>query len=129
MLIDLRLLALATLGKKLEKKLNNDEVKTAIRNGEATYKFADYCKVATSAQHFKHYYKDGKEIEVDTKKIIEDYCKENGIEIVDEKVDNYKVTFTPSEKAEKEYNKMLEQTEKGQYKNLSKVASQMKNIM
>ena len=42
MVIDLRLMAFATLGKKLEKTLNNNETKKAIRNGDVIYKFADY---------------------------------------------------------------------------------------
>ena len=127
--IDLRLMSFATLGKKLEKTLNNDKTKTAIRNGEVTYKFADYCKVSLGKQHFTHYMKDGKEIDLDRTKIIEQYCKENGIEIIDEVKDSYKVTFTPSEKATKEYNKMLTEQEDSQYRNIAKLATQMKDIM
>lgn len=129
MQIDLRLMAFATLGKRLEKALNNDETKTAIRNGEATYKFADYCKVSTGIQHFTHYVKDGEEIELNTKSIIAQYCKENGIEIIDEVINDYKVTFTPSEKAIKEYNKMLTEQEASQHKNLAKLATQMKSVV
>lgn len=127
--IDLRLMSFATLGKKLEKTLNNDKTKTAIRNGEVTYKFADYCKVSLGKQHFTHYKKDGEEIEIDTKSIIAQYCKENGIEIIDETKDDYKVTFTPSEKAVKEYNKMLTEQEESQYKNIAKLATQMKDVV
>lgn len=129
MVIDLRLMAFATLGKKLEKTLNNEETKKAIRNGEVTYKFADYCKVSLGKQHFTHYKKDGEEIELDTKSIIAQYCKENGIEIIDETKDDYKVTFTPSQKAINEYNKMLTEQEESQYKNIAKVATQMKSVV
>lgn len=129
MIIDLRLMAFATLGKKLEKTLNNDETKKAIRNGDVIYKFADYCSISLGKQHFKHYEKDGKTIELDTTKIIQDYCKANGIEIIDEIKENYKVTFKPSQKAINEYNKQLAEQEESQHKNLAKLATQMKDII
>ena len=129
MVIDLRLMAFATLGKKLEKTLNNEETKRAIRNGEVTYKFADYCNVSLGKQPQKHYEKDGEKIELDTTKIIQDYCKANGIDIIEETKENYKITFKPSQKAISEYNKMLAEQEESQYKNIAKVATQMKNIV
>ena len=103
MIIDLRLMAFATLGKKLEKTLNNDEAKKGIRSGDVTYKFADYCNVSLGKYTQKHYEKDGKTIELDTTKIIQDYCKANGINIIEETKENYKVTFKPSQKAINEY--------------------------
>lgn len=129
MVIDLRLMAFATLGKKLEKTLNNEETKKAIRNGDVTYKFADYCNVSLGKQPQKHYEKDGEKIELDTTKIIQDYCKANGIDIIEETKENYKITFKPSQKAISEYNKMLAEQEESQYKNIAKVATQMKNIV
>lgn len=129
MIIDLRLMAFATLGKKLEKTLNNEETKKAIRNGDVTYKFADYCNVSLGKQSQKHYEKDGKIVEIDTTKIIQDYCKANGIDIIEETKENYKITFKPSQKAINEYNKMLAEQEESQYKNIAKVATQMKNIV
>ena len=129
MVIDLRLMAFATLGKKLEKALNNEEAKKAVRSGDVTYKFADYCNVSLGKQHFTHYEKDGKIIELDTTKIIQDYCKENSIEIIDEIKDDYKITFKPSQKAVNEYNRMLTEQEESQHKNLAKVAAQMKRII
>lgn len=60
MIIDLRLMAFATLGKKLEKTLNNEETKKAIRSGDVTYKFADYCNVSLGKQHSTHYEKKRK---------------------------------------------------------------------
>lgn len=129
MTIDLRLMAFATLGKKLEKALNNEETKKAIRNGDVTYKFADYCNVSLGKQHFTHYEKDGKIIELDTTKIIQDYCKANGIDIVEETKEDYKITFKPSQKAINEYNRMLTEQEESQHKNLAKVATQMKRII
>ena len=129
MIIDLRLMAFATLGKKLEKTLNNDETKKAIRNGGVTYKFADYCNVSLGKYTQKHYEKEGKTIELDTTKIIQDYCKANGINIIEETKENYKVTFKPSQKAINEYNKMLTEQEDSQHKNLAKLAAQMKDII
>lgn len=129
MVIDLRLMAFATLGKKLEKTLNNEETKRAIRNGDVTYKFADYCNVSLGKQPQKHYEKDGEKIELDTTKIIQDYCKANGIDIIEETKENYKITFKPSQKAISEYNKMLAEQEESQYKNIAKLATQMKNIV
>lgn len=129
MIIDLRLMAFATLGKKLEKTLNNDETKKAIRNGDVTYKFADYCNVSLGKYTQKHYEKDGKIIELDTAKIIQDYCKANGINIIEETKENYKVTFKPSQKAINEYNKQLTEQEDSQYKNLARLATQMKDII
>lgn len=129
MIIDLRLMAFATLGKKLEKTLNNDETKKAIRNGDVIYKFADYCNVSLGKYTQKHYEKDGKTIELDTTKIIQDYCKANGIDIIEEIKENYKVTFKPSQKAINEYNKQLTEQEESQHKNLAKLATQMKSIV
>lgn len=129
MVIDLRLMAFATLGKKLEKTLNNEETKKAIRNGDVTYKFADYCNVSLGKQPQKHYEKDGEIIEIDTTKIIQDYCKANGIDIIEETKEDYKITFKPSQKAVKEYNKMLTEQEESQYKNISKLATQMKSVV
>ncbi len=126
--IDLRLLAIATIGKNLEKKLNTEEVKTAIRNGDVTYKFADYCKVSTGKSPKTTYRKDGEISELNTSEIIAEYCKHNGIDIVTETRENYKVTFTPSEKAHKEFNKMLSEVEDSQYRNIAKVANQLANI-
>ena len=127
MILDLRLMSFVTIFKKLEKVINTNEVKEEIRAGKASYKFADYCKVSTGIQHFTHYIKAGKEIEIDKTAIIENYCKENGIEIVDETKEDYKITFTPSEKAYKEFNKMLDTVTDGQYRNIAKVASQVKS--
>ena len=129
MIVDLRLMAFATLGKKLEKTLNNEETKNAIRNGDITYKFADYCNVSLGKQSQKHYEKDGEKIELDTTKIIQDYCKANGIDIIEETKEDYKITFKPSQKAINEYNKMLAEQEESQYKNIAKIATQMKSVI
>lgn len=129
MIVDLRLMAFATLGKKLEKTLNNEETKKAIRNGDVTYKFADYCNVSLGKQSQKHYEKDGEKIELDTTKIIQDYCKANGIDIIEETKEDYKITFKPSQKAINEYNKMLAEQEESQYKNIAKIATQMKSVI
>lgn len=129
MIIDLRLMSFATLWKKLEKKLNTDKIKTAIRNGEAIYKFADYASIKPKDNTITQYKKDGEIIELSTTDIIKEYCEKNGIEIVKNTRKNYAIEFVPSEKAIKEFNKMLQELEEGQHKNISKVASQIKDKM
>lgn len=129
MIVDLRLMAFTTLWKKLEKKLNTEEVKEKIRKGEAIYKFADYSSIRQKDRTITQYKKDGKIIELDTTEIIKNYCKDNGIEIVKNTRKNYSIEFVPSEKAIKEFNKMLQELEEGQHKNISKIASQIKDKM
>ena len=129
MTIDLRILSFAILGKKLEKKLNTEEVKNEIRNGTATYKFADYCAIKLGNSPITQYQKDGKTIELDTAEVIANYCKANGIDIVKVDRPNYKVTFTPSAKAEKEFKKALNELEESEHRNLAKTAETVKNIM
>lgn len=124
--IDLRQLAFATLWKKYEKKINTEETKEAIRSGKATYRFADYGLPKLGNSPKTHYEKDGEEIELDTAKIIKDYCETNGIDIIKENRENYKVEIVPSEKAIKEFNKMVKELENSQYKNIAKMASKVK---
>lgn len=121
MQIDLRQIAFATLWKKYEKKINTEEAKKAIRNGEATYKFADYCNVALSNYTQPANYAP----EVQAK--IDQFIKENGFKkIPGETVENYKIEFIPSEKAIKEFKKMLDELENSEYKNIAKVASKVR---
>lgn len=129
MIVDLRLMAFTTLWKKLEKKLNTEEVKEKIRKGEAIYKFADYSSVKQKDSTITQYKKDGEIIELSTTDIIKEYCEKNGIEIIKNTRKNYAIEFVPSEKAIKEFNKMLQELEEGQHKNISKVASQVKDKM
>ena len=119
MVIDLRQIAFATLWKQYEKKINTEENKIAIRNGEATYKFADYCNISLKD------YSTSKYSEEDQRK-IDKFIKDNKIEKIKETKENYSIVFTPSEKAVKEFNKMLTELENSQYKNISKVASKIK---
>ena len=119
MVIDLRQIAFATLWKQYEKKINTEENKTAIRNGDATYKFADYCNITLKD------YSTSKYSEEDQRK-IDKFIKDNKIEKIKETKENYSIVFTPSEKAIKEFNKMLTELENSQYKNISKVASKIK---
>lgn len=121
MTIDLRQLAFATLWKKYEKKINNEKTKDAIRNGEATYKFADYCHVSLGKSTTTKY------SEEDQAK-IDKFIKDNHIEKISETKENYKVEFVPSEKAIKEFNKMIKELENSQYKNIAKVAEKVKAI-
>lgn len=128
MLIDLRLMAFATIWKQKEKELNTEAVKNAIRNGEAEFKFTDYCNITTGKNTRTVYKKDGEIIELDTAAIIAKHCADNDIDIVKETRDNYSVKFTPSEKAYKEYNKMMVELEDSQHRNIAKVATQLANI-
>lgn len=121
MVIDLRQIAFATLWKQYEKKINTEENKTAIRNGDATYKFADYCNITLKD------YSTSKYTEEDQRK-IDKFIKDNKIEKIKETKENYSIVFTPSEKAIKEFNKMLTELENSQYRNISKVASKIKTI-
>ena len=124
MIIDLRQMAFATLWKKYEKKLNSNTVKQAIRNGEVEYKFADYCEVALD-----DYTPQPKYSEEDQAK-IDKFIEENGIKkLPAEKKLNYSVEFVPSEKAIKEFNKMIKDLEQSEHRNIAKVAANVKNIM
>lgn len=124
MIIDLRQMAFATLWKKYEKKLNSNTTKEAIRNNEVEYKFADYCKVTLD-----DYTPQSKYSEEDQAK-IDKFIEENDIKkLPAEKKLNYSVEFVPSEKAIKEFNKMIEDLEQSEHKNIAKVASNVKNIM
>ena len=120
MLIDLRLMAFTVLMKKLEKKINTEETKEEIRNGTASYKFADYATIKTKD------YTQSKYSPEDQAK-IDEFIKEQGIEKIVETKEDYSIEIVPSEKAIKEFNKMLDELEGSQYKNIAKVASQVRN--
>ena len=122
MVVDLRQMAFATLWKKYEKKLNNEDTKTAIRNGDATYKFADYASISLGKSTTSKY------SEEDQAK-IDKFIEENGIKKIAETKENYKIEIIPSEKAINEFNKMLEDLSQSQHKNIAKVASQVKSKM
>lgn len=121
-MIDLRLIAFITLMKKLEKEIITNNVKDTIRNSEAIYKFADYCNVTLKS------YTQSKYTEEDQAK-IDKFIADNHIEKVKETKDNYAIEFTPSEKAIAEFNKMLVELETSQYRNIAKVASQVKEVI
>lgn len=129
MTIDLRKIIIAKLWSNYynNEYYKNNEVKTAMRNNTATYKFADYANISYGKQHFTHYIKDGEEIEIDTKKIITQYCKDNDITIIDETKKDYKITLNPSQKAKKEFDKMLKELENSQHKNIAKVALEIRS--
>ena len=116
MIVDLRQFAFATLWKKYEKKINTNETKEAIRNGSATFKFADYCNVTTKNYTTANYSEK-------KKKKIDKFIEENGIKKISETKTNYSIEFVPSEKAIKEFDKMIKELETSQYKNIAKVAS------
>lgn len=125
--IDGKELAFYTIGEKTKKKILTETVKNAIRNNNYILTSKDYCSISLSNDTRKHYYKDNKEIKLDTTTIIENYCKENSIDIIEVTKENYKVEIIPSELAYKKYNKMLDIIENNAPKTLTKTTSKMKN--
>mgnify|MGYP003434868210 CR=1 FL=1 len=121
MLIDLRQMAFATLWKKYEKKINTNETKEAIRNGDAIFKFADYCSLVTKD------YTTSKYSEEDQAK-IDKFIEENGIKKITETKKDYSLEFVPSEKAIKEFDKMINELQDSQYRNIAKVADNVASI-
>lgn len=119
--VDLRLLAFANLFKKLEKQINNESTKDKIRKGEATYKFADYATIQTK-DYTQAKYSDEDQAEIDR------FIAEKGFKKIVTTKPNYAIEVVPSKKAIKEFNKMLNELESSQYKNIAKVASQVKNV-
>lgn len=118
--IDLRLLAFANLFKRLEKKINTEETKDKIRNGTATYKFADYAQIQTK-DYTQSKYSEEDQAEIDK------FIAEKGFKKVATTKPNYSIEIVPSEKAIKEFDKMLNELESSQFKNIAKVASQVKD--
>lgn len=129
MLIDLRQIMIATLWKKYLDKIATKKVKDAIRSNEAIYKFADYGIPKRANSSKTHYYKGGKEIAIDTEEIVKQYCKDNGITIEKEKLIDYKVEFVPSQKAIKEFNRMLDDLKESEHLNLGKLADEVQKTM
>ena len=120
MLLDMRLLAFATLGKKAEKQLMSEEVKNAIRSNDYTVKFADY-GIIQKKNYTKSYYKEKDQ------KQIDEFIKLKGFKKITETKEEYTIEIVPSAKAIKEYEKMLTEQERSQYRNIAKVASQLKS--
>ena len=119
MQIDLRQIAFATLWRKYEKKLNTEEIKDEIRKGTATYLFADYCSI-TLKDYTTSKYSDEDQAKIDK------FIKENGIKKISTTKPNYSIEFMPSEKAIKEFNKMLTELEQSEHRNIAKVATKVK---
>lgn len=121
-MVDLRLLAFANLFKKLEKQINTDETKEEIRKGTATYKFADYAQIQTK-DYTQSKYSEEDQAEIDK------FIAEKGFKKIATTKPNYSIEIIPSEKAIKEFEKMLEELECSQFKNIAKVASQVKTTI
>ena len=119
MLIDMRLLTFATLGKKAEKQLMSEEVKNAIRSNDYTLKFADYGTIQKK-NYTKSYYPE------EEQKQIDEFIASKGFKKITETKEEYTIEIVPSVKAIKEYERMLTEQEKSQYRNIAKVASQLK---
>lgn len=122
MQIDLRQIAFATLWKKYEKKINSEKAKTEIRDGKATFIFADYCSITMKD------YTASKYSEEDQAK-IDKFIAENGIKKITTTKENYSIEFVPSEKAIKEFNKMLKELEQSEYRNIAKIATKVKGTI
>lgn len=121
-MVDLRLLAFANLFKKLEKQINTDKTKEEIRKGTATYKFADYAQVQMK-DYTQSKYSEEDQAEIDK------FIAEKGFKKIATTKPNYSIEIVPSEKAIKEFEKMLEELESSQFKNIAKVASQVKTTI
>lgn len=117
--IDLKLLALVALVKKLEKQIQTEDDKNAIRNSTATYTHADYARIQLKN------YTQSKYSDEDQQK-IDDFIKKQGFKKITTVKENYSIEIVPSEKAIKEFDKMLELLTQSETKNIARVASQVK---
>lgn len=118
--LDMRLLVFATLGKKIEKQIMTNATKQAIRNNDYTMKFADYGTIRKE-KYTKSYYSE------EDQKQIDEFIKSKGFKKITETKEEYSIEIVPSAKGIKEYEKMLKEQEASQYKNIAKVASQLKS--
>lgn len=120
MQLDMRLLVFATLGKKTEKRIMTEKTKQAIRDNDYAIKFADYGTIQKK-NYTKSYYSE------EDQKQIDEFIKSKGFKKITETKEEYTIEIVPSEKGIKEYEKMLKEQENSQYRNIAKVASQLKN--
>jgi hypothetical protein len=120
--IDMRLLSIITLAKKHEKAVLTNAIKTAIREGNYTTKLDSYGTIQLK-NYTKSYYSEEDQAKIDK------FIEENGIKKISETTENYTIEIVPSEKAVNEYNKMLTEEENSQHKNLSKLATQLKQTL
>lgn len=120
MLLDMRLLVFATLGKKAEKRIMTEKTKQAIRDNDYTVKFADYGTIQKK-NYTKSYYPEEEQRQID------EFIKSKGFKKITETKEEYTIEIVPSTKGIKEYEKMLNEQEQSQYKNIAKVASQLKS--
>ena len=120
MLLDMRLLVFATLGKKAEKRIMTEKTKQVIRDNDYTVKFADYGTIQKK-NYTRSYYRE------EDQKQIDEFIKLKGFKKITETKEEYTIEIVPSAKGIKEYEKMLNEQEKSQYRNIAKVASQLKS--
>ena len=120
MLLDMRLLVFATLGRKAEKQIMTEKTKQAIRDNDYTVKFADYGTIQKK-NYTRSYYRE------EDQKQIDEFIKLKGFKKITETKKEYTIEIVPSAKGIKEYEKMLNEQEKSQHKNIAKVASQLKS--
>lgn len=120
MLLDMRLLVFATLGKKAEKRIMTEKVKQAIRDNDYTVKFTDYGTIQ-KRNYTKSYYSE------EDQKQIDEFIKSKGFKKITETKEEYAIEIVPSTKGIKEYEKMLNEQKQSQYRNIAKVASQLRS--
>ena len=120
MLLDMRLLVFATLGKKAEKQIMTEKTKQAKRDNDYTVKFADYGTIQKK-NYTKSYYPEEEQRQID------EFIKSKGFKNITETKEEYTIEIVPSAKGIKEYEKMLNEQEQSQYRNIAKVASQLKS--
>ena len=120
MLLDMRLLVFATLGKKAEKRIMTEKTKQVIRDNDYTVKFADYGTIQKK-NYTKSYYPEEEQRQID------EFIKSKGFKKITETKEEYTIEIVPSAKGIKEYEKMLNEQEQSQYRNIAKVASQLKS--
>lgn len=120
MLLDMRLLVFATLGRKAEKQIMTEKTKQAIRDNDYTVKFADYGTIQKK-NYTRSYYRE------EDQRQIDEFIKLKGFKKITETKKEYTIEIVPSAKGIKEYEKMLNEQEKSQHKNIAKVANQLKS--
>lgn len=98
---DLRIASIATLMKKVEKSIMTEDIKDAIRNNKITTIANGYGKIKLKPYTQKKFTPE------DQAK-IDKFIEDNHIEKITETKENYSIEIIPSEKAETEFDKMLD---------------------
>ena len=116
MKIDLRQLAIAKLWANYNKKLNSEKMKQAIRDNDITTIHNDYATI-TLDKYTRTYYSAEDQAKID------EFIKENHIEKITETKENYAIEIKPTQKAELEFNKILQTLENSNDKTTKRIAT------